>query len=180
MTSYNAAGLLREAPGAFRDHRLHDHYVTLGPEVELAGPIGLDLRLQRTNRGVLVRGRVSAPLRRTCARCLDPYVDEVSVEIAEEYLPSADPESGAPLEAPDEGEGEGVLVINAHHEIELDPVLHDELLLTEPMHPLCRPDCPGLCATCGQSLRGGTHEHGDEEIDPRLAELGRLLDDLDR
>ena len=178
MISFNAAGLLREAPGAVRDHRLRDRYVTLGPEVELAGPIGVDLRLQRTNRGVLVRGRVSAPLRRTCARCLDAYVDEVSVDIAEEYLPSVDPESGAPLESPDESEG--VLVIDAHHEIELDAVLHDELLLTEPMHPLCRPDCPGLCATCGQSLRSGTHDHGDEEIDPRLAVLGRLLDDLDR
>jgi hypothetical protein len=57
MTSFNAAGLLREPPGAFRDYRLHDHYVTLGPDVELAGPIELNLRLQRTNRGILVRGR---------------------------------------------------------------------------------------------------------------------------
>ncbi len=178
MTSFNAAGLLREPPGAFRDFRLHDHYVTLGPELELAGPIELDLRLQRTNRGVLVRGRVNAPLRRTCARCLDPYVDEVGVEIAEEFLPSVDPDSGTPLAAPDEGEG--VLAINAHHEIELDPVLHDELLLTEPMHPLCRPDCPGLCVTCGQSLAGAAHDHGEPEIDPRLAVLARLLDHADR
>jgi Predicted metal-binding, possibly nucleic acid-binding protein len=98
----------------------------------------------------------------------------VSVEIAEEYLPSVDPESGTPLEAPEEGQG--VLTINAHHEIELDAVLHDELLLTEPMHPLCRPGCPGLCVTCGQSLRAAAHDHGESQIDPRLAVLARLLD----
>ena len=177
MTAFNVAGLLHEPPGAVRDVRLRDHYVTLGPDVELAGPLDIDLRLQRTNRGVLVRGTATAPLRRTCARCLDPYVDEVTVPISEEFLPSIDPESGAALAGP--AEDEEVQAINAHHEIELDPILHDELLLTEPMHPLCRPDCPGLCSECGQSLASGPHDHGPGEIDPRLAGLARLLDRRD-
>ncbi len=135
----------------------------------------LDARFQRTNRGVLLRGTVTAPLRRTCARCLDPYVDEVTISLAEEFLPSVDPVSGAPLADPPEDEE--IRIINPQHEIELDPVLHDELLLTEPMHPLCRPDCPGLCAECGQSLGSGPHDHGPTEIDPRLGVLARLLDD---
>jgi uncharacterized protein len=175
MTAFNVAGLLREPPGAVRDHHLRDHYVTLGADVELAGPMDLDVRLQRTNRGVLVRGSASVPLRRTCARCLDPYVDEATVQIAEEFLPSVDPDSGAALAEP--SDDEQVQVINAHHEVELDGVLHDELLLTEPMHPLCRPDCPGLCAECGQSLASGPHDHGPVEVDPRLASLARLLDE---
>ena len=174
MTAFNVAGLLHEPPGAIRDVRLRDHYVTLGPDVELAGPLDLELRLQRTNRGVLVRGNVTAPLRRTCARCLDPYVDEVTVPISEEFLPSVDPESGATLAGP--AADEQVQAINEHHEIELDPILHDELLLTEPMHPLCRPDCPGLCSECGQSLASGPHDHGPADVDPRLAELARFLD----
>jgi uncharacterized protein len=175
MTAFNVAGLLHEPPGAVRAVRLRDHYVNLGPDVELAGPIDLDLRLQRTNRGVLVRGTADAALRRTCARCLEPYVDEVSVPIAEEFVPSVDPESGAPLAAP--AEDEDVQAIDAHHEVELDATLHDELLLTEPMHPLCRPDCPGLCSECGQSLRGGPHDHGPAELDPRLAGLARFLEE---
>lgn len=172
MTSVNVAGLLREAPGAVRDLRLRDHYLSLGPDVELAGPLDGDLRLQRTNRGILVRGRIRAPLRRTCARCLDAYVEEVEVQIAEEFLPTIDPVSGAAVAADEVGEAQR---IDAHHEIDLDPVIHDELSLTEPMHPLCRPDCPGLCPVCGESLSGGPHGHDDEEIDPRLASLARLL-----
>ncbi len=174
MTSFNVVGLLHEPPGAIRDYHLRDHYVTLGSDVELAGPMDLDVRLQRTNRGVLVRGTAAAPMLCICARCLDPYVDEVTVPISEEFLPSVDPESGTPLAQP--SDDEEVQAITAHHEVELDRVLHDELLLTEPMHPLCRPDCPGLCAECGQSLASGPHDHGPAEIDPRLAALARLLD----
>jgi DUF177 domain-containing protein len=177
MISFNVAGLMREPPGAMRDARLRDRYVTLGPDVELAGPLDADLRLQRTNRGIIVRGNVRAPLRRTCARCTDAYVEDVHVDVDEEFLPSIDPDSGAPIPAL-EGDGDdGSLRIDEHHEIDLDSVFHDELALTEPMHPLCRPDCPGLCVECGGRLDTGEHAHGDDEIDPRLAGLAALLRD---
>lgn len=178
MTSFNVAGLLHEPPGATREARLRDHYVTLGPDVELAGPLDADLRFQRTNRGILVRGEVRAPLRRTCARCADPFVEDVRIEIGEEFVPSLDPTSGAPLPSPDAVDG-AALLIDEHHEIELDRVLHDELSLTEPMHPLCRPDCPGLCADCGEKLDRGDHAHAEDEVDPRLAALAALLREPD-
>lgn len=178
MISINAAGLLREPPGTVRTVRLRDHYASLGPDVELAGPIDADLRLQRTNRGILLRGAVRAPLRRTCARCTDPFVEDAAVEVDEEFLPSIDPETGAPLAAPDEGEA--ALAIDAHHEVQLDRVFHDELALSEPMHALCRPDCPGLCPGCGRRMDVGSCDCAVEELDPRLAVLARLLEDGDR
>ena len=176
MTSFNVAGLLHEPPGATRDLRLRDHYVTLGSDIELAGPLDADLRLQRTNRGILVRGELRAPLRRTCSRCTDPYVEDVSVPIHEEFLPSVDLESGAQLQA-EAADADVTLRIDERHEIDLSGVFHDELSLTEPMHPLCRPDCPGLCPECGEKLETGRHDHGGDEIDPRLAGLAALLND---
>ena len=176
MISYNVAGLLREPPGTIRDVRLRDRYVTLGTDVELAGPVDADLRLQRTNRGIIVHGSVRAPLRRTCARCTDAYEEEVRVEVDEEFLPSIDPDTGAPVPV---DEDDVSLRIDEHHEIELDSVFHDELALTEPMHPLCRPDCPGLCVECGGRMDTGDHTHGGQEIDPRLAGLAALLNDRD-
>ena len=177
MTSFNVAGLLHEPPGGTRDVRLRDHYLSLGPDVELAGPLDADLRMQRTNRGILLRGEVRAPLRRTCARCADPYVEDVRVPVSEEFLPSVDPTTGAPMQhAVDD---DVVQRVDEHHEISLDGLLHDELALTEPMHPLCSPDCPGLCVECGERLGGAHQPHADDEIDPRLAALGALLRDRD-
>lgn len=179
MISFNVAGLLHEPPGAVRDVRVRDRYVTLGPDVELAGPLDADLRLQRTNRGILARGSVEAPLRRTCARCTDAYVEDVRATIEEEFLPTIDPESGVRLPV-DADEPIGTLRIDEHHEVNLGQVLHDELALTEPMHPLCRPDCPGLCVECGQRLDAGPHAHDGDEIDPRLAGLASLLRDREQ
>lgn len=178
MTSFNVAGLLHEPPGATRDVRLRDHYVSLGPDVELAGPLDADLRLQRTNRGILARGELRAPLRRTCARCTEPFVEEVRLSVSEEFLPTLDPVTGVPIAT--EADDEAAQYIDAHHEIDLTGIFHDELSLTEPMHPLCRPDCAGLCVECGERLDSGRHDHADAEIDPRLAVLATLLGDEDR
>jgi DUF177 domain-containing protein len=174
MTVLNVAGLLREAPGAVRELRLRDRYLSLGPDVELAGPLNGVLRFQRTNRGILVGGEIEAPVRRTCARCLDAYVEPASIRISEEFLPSIDPETGVALEHdPDDPSTQ---LIDDHHEIDLAPVIREEFALTEPMHPLCRPDCPGLCPECGARLDGDHSPHASDEIDPRLAGLARFLE----
>ena len=47
----------------------------------------------------------------------------------------------------------------------------DAIVLAEPIAPLCRPDCPGLCIVCGQPLEAGDHDHPDDDIDPRLEAL---------
>ena len=173
MTVLNVAGLLREAPGAVRQLRLRDRYLSLGPDVELAGPLNGALRFQRTNRGILVSGEVDAPVRRTCARCLEAFVEPARIRISEEFLPSIDPETGAVVEHDDDA---STLLIDDHHEIDLTPVIREEFALAEPMHPLCRPDCPGLCSECGARLDGDHVQHTSDEVDPRLAGLARFLD----
>jgi uncharacterized protein len=170
----NVAGMLHEPPGATREVALRDRYLALGTDVELAGPVDGLIRLQRTNRGILLRGSAEAPLRRTCSRCLEPFVERVQIQLAEEYLPTVDPLHGVPLPPP--ATDEAALAIDAHHQIDLGPVMHDELALTEPMHPLCRPDCPGLCPGCGRRMDVGSCACAVVEADPRLAVLARLLD----
>jgi uncharacterized protein len=173
VTAFNVAGLLRERSGAMREHRLRDHYLSLGPDVELAGPLNGTLRFQRTNRGILVGGDLEAPVRRTCARCLEAFVEPARIHLSEEYLPSIDPETGASVER--DASDDAVQLIDEHNEIDLTPVLREEFALTEPMHPLCRPDCPGLCGECGERLDERHVPHVSDEIDPRLAGLAALL-----
>lgn len=175
MIVFNVAGLLQEGPGAVREYLLQDRYVSLAPTVELAGPLNGRVRLQRTNRGILVRGEAEGEVRRTCGRCLEPYVEPARVEISEEYLPSVDLATGGAAAPP--AEGETVQVISEHHEIDLTPVLREEFALSEPMHPLCRPDCAGLCPECGAPLDARHAPHATDEIDPRLAGLARFLDE---
>jgi uncharacterized protein len=173
---FNVAGMLQEPPGATREVALSDRYLSVGADVELAGPVDGQIRLQRTNRGILLRGSVDAPVRRTCSRCLDPFVETVHLALAEEFLPTVDPQRGVAL--PPLAPNEAALAIDARHQIDLTPVLHDELALSEPMHPLCRPDCPGLCPGCGRHMDVGSCDCVGDEPDPRLAGLARLLEEL--
>ena len=40
--------------------------------------------------------------------------------------------------------------------VTLDPDVRDELLLDHPIRILCRPDCKGLCLSCGANLNEGS------------------------
>jgi uncharacterized protein len=85
-------------------------------------------------------------------------------------------DSGPAPEADDEP---GSLRLTDHHELDLEPAIRDAISLAEPIAPLCRPDCPGLCPTCGLDLTSNTgHEHVIDDIDPRLASLAGLRDHL--
>ena len=81
VTAFNVAGLLREPSGAVRDHRLRDRYVTLGPDVELAGPVNGDAALpahQSRHPGARQRGGARAADLRTLpggVRRAGPHLD---------------------------------------------------------------------------------------------------------
>lgn len=164
----NVAGLLAEGPGTFRDIGVRDLRIDLGPDMEQGAPIDGTVRLARTDRGLYVTGRLSTTLRESCVRCLAPVEVPIDIVIDEEALPSVDLHSGAPLDPTADPE---VVRLTDHHEIDLASLLRDAISLAEPIAPLCRPDCPGLCTICGDELAVGGHDHGEAPVDPRLEAL---------
>ena len=61
--------------------------------------------------------------------------------------------------------------------LDLEPAFRDAVVLALPMSPLCREDCPGLCAECGTPLAdaGPGHRH-EAAADPGWAALKQLND----
>jgi len=164
----NVAGLLADGPGTFRDVDVDDLRVDLGADMEQGAPIAGTVRLARTNRGLYVTGHLRTTLRESCVRCLAPVEVPIDIVIDEEALPSVDLHSGAPLDA---GVDPEVVRLTDHHEVDLEPLLRDAISLAQPIAPICRPDCPGLCTICGGELAVGDHDHGERPIDPRLEAL---------
>jgi uncharacterized protein len=166
--AWNVAGLLAEAPGADRDFEVAGVAIDLGDDLRLAEPIEGRVRLIRTNRGILAAADLYSGLALECARCLREITHGVEVRFQEEYLPSLDLATGRPLPMDDEPD---VARLSDHHELDLETPVREAIQLAEPIAPLCRPDCPGLCVVCGGRLDEEAHEHPDEEIDPRLEAL---------
>jgi DUF177 domain-containing protein len=121
----------------------------------------LQVTMEAVSDGVLVTATARAPVNGECARCLEPVTDEVDVRLQELFAYSA-------AENLDMADGYAL-----HGDLlDLEPALHDALVLALPLAPLCREDCPGLCVECGVPLAEAGPEHGHgPAIDPRWAGL---------
>ena len=170
----NVAGLLGEAPGSHRDIAVAVAEIELGEDLVQAAPVAIVARIARTNRGVILAGRVRTSLADICGRCLAPLESPIDVPIEEEVLPLVDLQSGLALDTSAEPE---VLRLTDHHELDLEPLVREAIQLAAPIAPVCRPDCRGLCPECGGALNAAPHDHGEAPVDPRLAMLRELLVD---
>jgi DUF177 domain-containing protein len=166
--AWNVAGLLADDPGADRVYEVADVSIDLGEDLRLARPIDGRIRLLRTNRGILAHADLHTALALECSRCLREIEYPVDIRLEEEYLPALDMATGRPLPVDDEPD---VARLTDHHELDLETPVREAIQLAEPIAPLCRPDCPGLCITCGLPLESGEHDHPNDDIDPRLEAL---------
>jgi uncharacterized protein len=66
-----------------------------------------------------------------------------------------------------------ILPEDAH--IELAPLLREYALLEVPISPICKEDCQGLCAECGQNLNEKDCGHRPDDADSPFAVLKDLL-----
>lgn len=130
-------------------------------------PIEAELRLTSVMEGILVSGSLRATARGECVRCLAELSEEVEVEVSELYLY---PEALA--RAQEEGDEDLTEMLTTDGEtLDLEPLVRDLLVTALPYQPVCDPDCPGLCSTCGVRLADAAPGHHHDVIDPRLAAL---------
>jgi uncharacterized protein len=150
--------------------------------VPAGADVALEVRFEAVSEGVLATGTVTAPLAGECARCLAPLTSTVTAGFQELYL-YADGrhdkhDKHDRHDKYDEHEEQDDEERHLHGDLlDLEPAFRDAVVLALPMSPLCREDCPGLCAECGAPLAdaGPGHRH-DEAADPRWAALKQLDD----
>jgi len=134
---------------------------TLGAaEVVPGADVAVSLVLTSFLGGVTARGRIVAPWRASCRRCARPVEGTLEVRVAEQFRPEASPddEDAYPL---------------VNEAVDLRDLVRDAVVLELPLAPLCRPECKGLCPTCGCDLNERTCACRPE-IDPRWATLDAL------
>ncbi len=140
--------------------------------VELIGvPGGADvhlrLRLESVMEGVLVSGDLEVPVTGSCARCLEPIEDTLSLDVQELYA-----YEGSTTEAT--SEEDEVRRVEGDF-LDLEPLVRDTVVLALPLAPVCTDDCQGLCVDCGERLDDLPADHTHEVVDPRWAGLAAKL-----
>lgn len=124
--------------------------------------VDVDLTVESANGGLVVHGTAATRVALVCARCLEPMGSVVTAEIDEVFQRVPEHPDAVALEG---------------EQLDLRPVVREVVLLSIPVAPLCRADCPGLCPTCGTELASGPCGCVVETRDPRWDVLDRLRDE---
>jgi len=135
-------------------------------DTQLEGPLAVGLDLTKVDRTICVTGVIEGTAVRECVRCLANFSEPLAFALRVVYEPEpkmfpqaakrADHRKRAPepVEAiPDETDDEIYHYAGDH--LELAPMLREQLILSDPMHPLCKDNCAGLCPHCGKNLNEG-------------------------
>jgi uncharacterized protein len=148
----NVGFIVHQTVGYTRDFPLESPTVRLAPDLDLSDLAGI-ARVTRTAQGLLVQIKLHAFTPAECVRCLSEFQQPLQVDFTDLYAftPNSVTESGLLL--PETGK------------IDLATVIREELLVSMPISPLCRPDCKGLCPICGENLNEVAADHYHEQLE---------------
>jgi len=121
-----------------------------GAGASFAGPVTGQIVLTNAGAAVSARGQLSATMVGECYRCLARHEIVLHVEVNEECrLTQIDqpPPTGA--------EDAAAIPILDADDVDLTELVRQVLALAVPPRSLCRPDCRGLCPSCGHNLNLG-------------------------
>ncbi|MFI5268655.1 MAG: YceD family protein [Chloroflexota bacterium] len=170
----NVAQLMKSPVGTTREYDLEETFGEIEDQ-RLTRPVKIRLHLTRINDGLLARGDVATALDAPCSRCTEPAEQALRFHFDEQFRPTIDIATGHPLKEDDKDVADPVYTVDSNHQMDLDEVIREGIVLEAPMHPLCRPDCQGLCPRCGANLNQGVCEC---DADAPSGPMAAILKDL--
>ena len=110
--------------------------------VHFPQPLAYELTASSMDDAVLVQGRLRLPLQCDCVRCLKSFDSMWELPDFALHLPL---------------KGEEAVPVTDDC-VDLTPFLREDILLTLPQHPLCKPDCRGLSQLAAGGASGQTSQ----------------------
>lgn len=119
------------------------------------------------NRIIEVIGSIDFKANTYCYRCLEKTQIDLKTDFNLKF-------SDRVFDYSSEKNDEDIFFFSGN-DIELSPHIINEIVLHWPSQVLCKPDCNGLCPHCGKNLNKIKCSCKEDETDPRLAVLKKLL-----
>lgn len=125
----------------------------------LKSPLEVNLELTKVEPDYYMRGKMQFVVEQTCARCVENFSFPVKhpFEVALAHVENTKVKSSQLSNESEE------LDINFFegNEIDLDPILKEQFVLSLPYQSVCSGECRGMCQYCGKNLNHGPCECGD-------------------
>jgi uncharacterized protein len=139
-------------------------------EYQLTHPVIVRIAYYRAGTELFLEGTVAADTRANCARCAEEFATSTSRRFRYVLAPRV---IGEDAEAALRQEDLEFTMYDGA-EIDLGPMVREQVLLALAERPLCREDCEGLCPHCGANLNQQRCECREDRGDPRFAALRNL------
>lgn len=139
-------------------------------EYRVERPYAVHLSYYRSGMEVFFSGSLDSHLVAACARCAEDFAVEVKRDFRFVVAPrSMGDHNGKDLNAED-------LEFSLYdgEEIDVSPLVREQLLLALSARPLCEEGCRGLCPHCGINLNLNSCSCSTSSLDPRLEPLRSL------
>lgn len=158
--------LVKESPGTRKEFDFNFTQLSLPGDLLLVDIHGV-IAISVTEDGVMADGKITALTQLDCSRCLEDFWQPVNIDFTEmfTYHPAENSPENLEQLLPSDGS------------IDLTPIIRDYTVLDLPISQPCKPDCKGLCPTCGVNLNEVDCGHQQMSIDPRLEGLRGLLEE---
>ena len=136
-------------------------------------PSPMKVRGDITNTAGYMRMTLDATLlyQAECARCLTPVSGEFTFSLEKTVA------TRELLDGIEEDKLDDYAIIEDGF-LDIDQQILDQLEMEFPSRFLCSDNCKGLCQRCGKNLNEGSCDCGKGEIDPRLAPLQKILEEM--
>ena len=136
-------------------------------------PRSFDVHLvyYRSGPELLFSGRLRGQLIGRCGRCLDEF--ELTLDQPFDFMltPQAKKTGHGAEELHRDDLG---LSYYSSDEIDMAPLIAEQVLLSLPTRPICSDGCRGLCGTCGTNLNNHSCNCSSIVADPRMAPFRTL------
>jgi len=131
-------------------------------------PPRLDVKLvyYRSGRQLFFQGSLRGTFEGSCSRCLSEYTFELNKDFEFVLSPAVSKPDRKIEELSREDLG---LSYYSTDEIDLMPLILEQVLLALPTRPLCDENCRGFCAGCGANLNQEACVCSAAGDDPRMA-----------
>jgi uncharacterized protein len=139
-------------------------------EYRLEAPFLVHLQHYRSGMELFFSGSLSADVIATCARCAEDF----KVSSGRDFRFVLAPKSVGALGGRDLNAEDLEFSTYDGEEVDVSPLLREQLLLALPTRPLCQEGCRGLCSHCGANLNHTSCNCTAGKFDPRFEALRSL------
>jgi uncharacterized protein len=127
------------------------------------------LTCYRSGAELFFAGELAGSVVGECARCVEDFEFRLVVPFAAVFVPRPIGQA-----AGDEDDEDVDLYFYEGDDVDLNPLLHESILLALPTLALCQEGCRGLCPHCGINRNHGSCDCEANQGDPRFAALRNL------